>query len=156
MAVLIAYAGDILTLSQTIDSNIKGGYASDFLSLSHGVRSNFVFGVARNMLSFNSRANTVTTLNLTASNTLVMSQSTFPRVHVVEAHSYFILAHSTEQPIHGLAESAFTLTSEAECNVSKSAVNTLTFAQEVTYELVNAVEATNTLVLVQGATCYVV
>lgn len=156
MAVHITYAGDILELSQSIETNIKGGYASDFLSLSHSARTNFVFCDARNILVLSNIALSASTLSLSASNTLVMSQSTFPRVHVVEAHSYLILAQSCEQPIHGLSNSAFTLTSEAECNVSKATSNTLTFSQELTFELVNAVDASNTLVFVQGATCYVI
>lgn len=155
MAEIIARTGNILELTQTIETNIKGGYAYDILNLNDTVRSNFVFGDARNTLVMSSRSIVNTVLNLEASNELVLSQSTHPRVLVVEAHNYLILAQDLEIPIHGGANSAFTMTSLAECTVSKAASNTLTFTQEVTFELVNTVEASNFLALTQGATCYV-
>jgi hypothetical protein len=150
------HTGNILTLSQSLESNIKGGLATSFLSLISFTRSNYVFGVARTRLVLNSRCRVQTVLNVNGVSSMVFAQYTHHRAHFANAFNLFGLSNTLEQPLYGNPETAFTLTSVATCNVSKSCKNTLTLTQSATCVLINAVGASNAMQFIQGATYYLI
>lgn len=156
MAIIEAFAQNLLILVQEVDCNYKVQSAADFLDLHDQVRINVALGEASDLLVLTNHAHASLTISVSALNTLTLSQSTLPRVINVEATSYLILAqeakHEDKWP---LIQQTLTLVDEATCVVAHGTYDTLVLEQSATYTLVKNVTAASSLSMVSKATVYI-
>jgi hypothetical protein len=153
---MIQHTGNVLSLTQQVNTNIKGGQADNHLSLTSFVRSNFHVASCRHFLPFNSRVKLLKVSNVFAINSMMLAQMAHHRVYFLTCSNYLGLSGSLYIPKYDKLNTQFVITSIAQCNVSKSTKNILTLRQTASFSIINAVETESSLALIQGATCYLI
>jgi hypothetical protein len=104
---------DLIVYADESQSNFRPGTLEDTITLSDSVFSNFSYFIAADLLRFNDAAFANWTRAVSASDSLVFTDTTVPRSYSVTVADFLILADVLDRPLHGKIADSFVLSDVA-------------------------------------------
>lgn len=151
--IIEAVAVNILTFTQTVDTNIKILNVEHLLGISDAVRQNILPQQLHSSLYLMHSVEVEKSVALAASNTLTLSQSSQPRVFIENVSQFlFIWQEAKRETQFPLVEQELILTQQADVSVAKGVYDVLTLTQEVIVLITRNITVAQTLPLNSEAT----
>lgn len=154
MAIYERLTAHILTFTNSVDSNIKGCFVSSFLNITDSVHVNSLLPDARNHLGLVQTVRVTKSIGVVASNVLALSQFSHHRVHIVEAYNGFIIWDLAAIPKHELLQQNLSLSQSVAAQAAKGTVNSVSFGQSVSVQVIKTNSVTSTLAMQSKATAW--
>lgn len=151
--IIEAVAVNILTFTQTVDTNIKILNVEHLLGISDAVRQNILPQQLHSSLYLMHSVEVEKSVALAASNTLTLSQSSQPRVFIENVSQFlFIWQEAKRETQFPLVEQELILTQQADVSIAKGVYDVLTLTQEVIVLITRNITVAQTLPLNSEAT----
>lgn len=151
--IIEAVAVNILTFTQTVDTNIKILNVEHLLGISDAVRQNILPQQLHSSLYLMHSVEVEKSVAVAASNTLTLSQSSQPRVFIENVSQFlFIWQEAKRETQFPLVEQELILTQQADVSVAKGVYDVLTLTQEVIVLITRNITVAQTLPLNSEAT----
>lgn len=148
MAVLDAVASNVLLLTDSVTSNIKGLTVSHQIILVQQVDKNLKPQHPASVIRLDHLVEVQKTIALAASNTLVLTQTAYPRTLLIEVQQQlFVWQDMFDDPLAPLVTSHLSLTQSAIASVAKGVYDTLVLTQSVHVEKTLNIAVPQTLVM---------
>lgn len=151
--IIEAVAVNILTFTQTVDTNIKILNVEHLLGISDAVRQNILPQQLHSSLYLMHSVEVEKSVAVAASNTLTLSQSSQPRVFIENVSQFlFIWQEAKRETQFPLVEQELILTQQADVSIAKGVYDVLTLTQEVIVLITRNITVAQTLPLNSEAT----
>ncbi len=151
--IIEAVAVNILTFTQTVDTNIKILNVEHLLGISDAVRQNILPQQLHSSLYLMHSVEVEKSVALAASNTLTLSQSSQPRVFIENVSQFlFIWQEAKRESQFPLVGQNLVLMQQADVSVAKGVYDVLTLTQEVIVLITRNITVAQTLPLNSEAT----
>ncbi len=146
--IIDVFTQSIILFTQDADCNYKVALATDFLDLQDVAGVNVALVEASDYLALSDRVDLVKTISVSVSDTLVLTQSSQPRVIDVTAESHLVLIQEADhERLWPAVFHTLTLVDEAVAVLALGTYDTLELLSVATYNITKNVVAESQLAL---------